>query len=618
MTDVSIEFQPGGKRVSVSLGTFLTEAIEEAGILLPLDCGGNGTCGRCRVRIDGDASPPDEAEIKVIGKELNGEGWRLACRTTVLGNLTVTLSDSVDTLETSWDIHSENGVPQETGSPVITSTDLNIPQPAMTDPRSDLRRVLECIPVTSGIPPFSDHVTAGLVSTECRRRNWNIGAFLRGAELVGVGAPSLEPFGIAVDLGSTKVAAYLVGLVTGNILASMGRLNPQIAFGADVVTRIQRAIQRPDDGLKQTLLIRQALNGMARDLAHQVGVDIERICEMSVVGNSVMIHLLLGLPLEQLGSPPFVSSIEQAMDIKSREIGITLSPGAYVHIPPLVGGFVGSDNVAMIIGSDLDRPGGCRLGLDIGTNTEVVVTSPDSSRPLYIASAPSGPTFEGAHLSSGMRALGGAISKVTLSDGHISVTTIDGQVPKGICGSGIIDAVSELLRAGIINRQGHLDRTQPGVATGGDIRSIRYRLVHGSETATGNDIVLTQKDIGQVQLAKAAIIAAAEILLSKAGLKPSDITEVVLAGSFGSHIDLESARRIGLIPDIPRAVYRQVGNAAGKGARMVLNAIESRRRSEAVPGLANYVELTGEKQFNTLFARNLSFPSALKGPQGSV
>lgn len=606
---VNVEFNPGGQSVALQKGGLITEAMLTAGVLLPLDCGGKGTCGRCLVQVEGAVSPPNDAEERLLDQSRLEQGFRLACQTRALGDLRVVIPDTAETADSSWRIDLGDLSATQTNSPVITSVDCRVQAPTLEDPRADLRRVLEAVtPPAAGEGEgelWGDPATATQITRMAREKDWNLRVYKRGSEVVGVAGPGDAALGVAVDLGSTKIAAYLIDLEKGEVLNSRGRLNPQVAFGADVVTRLQRAIHDPDDRRQLTSLVRRALGDLVVELSSSVGVEPSCITEMSLVGNTAMTHLLLGLPVEQLGAPPFVASLDQAIDLKAREIGLNLAPGAYLYLPPLVGGFVGADNVAMIMGADLDLPGPCRLGLDIGTNTEVVLTAPGSEHPLLIASAPSGPTFEGAHLSSGMRAMAGAVSRVQLDKGRLVWSTIDGGKPAGICGSGIIDAVAEMARGGIINAQGHLDQSLPQVKV--DERSIRYILVPGEQSATGKDIVVTQADISQVQLAKGAINAAAFTLLHLAGLEPFDISEIVLAGSFGSNFDVENARSIGLIPDAPAAIYRQVGNAAGKGAQQMLNNQEARIRAEAIPSMARYLELASEPLFNKLFARSLAF-----------
>lgn len=605
---VEVTFQPSMLSARVASGSLITEAMLDAGVFIPQDCGGNGTCGSCQVSVDGKVSEPSDAEKNLLDPDQLEEGWRLACQTEVLGDLTVFVPGTLGTSQSSWKIDEGDTVPGEPGTPVITSVVSKIPPPSLKDSRADLRRVVESIYDNEGTDRFyADTFTASQVTYMARRYDWNLNVFRRGRELVGVSASDQKPLGLAVDLGSTKLAGYLLDLESGKIIASKGRLNPQVAFGADVVTRLQKAVTGSVESRRLTEMVRDALNGLAQELTESVNAETARICEISVVGNSVMIHLLLHLPLEQLGAPPFVTCTDQSIDIKARDIGLDSAPGAYLHLPPLIGGFVGSDNVAMVMGGDLDCPGECRLGLDIGTNTEVVLALPGQEPSLLIASAPSGPTFEGAHLSSGMRAMGGAISRVIIKEGRPLCETIDGAEPAGLCGSGIIDAIAEMLREGIINGQGHLDQTNDRVKA--DEGFIRYVLVPSDDSATGRDIVITQSDISQLQLAKGAISAAAATLLSIAGLESKDLTVVALAGSFGSHFDVVNARRIGLIPDVSGADYKQIGNAAGRGAQFVLNNREARDRAISIPGMTRYVELTSQPNFNSLFARSLLFPA---------
>lgn len=601
----TVDIHPSGHRAEVPLNTLLTDALVQAGAILPLDCGGKGTCGRCRVQVEGSVNEPGAAEKKLLEAGQLAAGWRLACQVRVMGDVQVRISEDLEDPESNWRIDEGDLLRQLEGTPVVAAVECEVPYPSLDDPRSDVRRLAEFVETRMGRSVTADHRTAAQVSRRCRRFDWKVRAFVREREIIGVSGMGDGPLGLAVDLGSTKLAAYLIDLQTGRILASKGRLNPQIFFGADVVTRLQHAVSRPQDARRLSNLVRTALNLLAADLARSAGFDPTSICDMAVAGNSVMTHLLLELPLDALGASPFVACLDGAVSVKARELGFALAPGAAVYLPPLIGGYVGSDNVAMILGTDLDRPGACRLGLDIGTNTEVVLAVAGATPSLFVASAPSGPTFEGAHLSSGMRAMGGAVSKVRMENGLPVCDTIDGNKAAGICGSGIIDALAVLLDEGIITPMGRLDPSRPGVIK--DDRSARYTLVPGTHSATGRDIAVTQSDISQVQLAKAAIMAAIQTLLACAGMEASDIGEVILAGSFGSHIRMDHARRIGLVPDLPGAAYTQSGNAAGKGIQKILFSREQRQRAEAVPHLCRYVELTRESMFKTLFARSLAF-----------
>ncbi|ADK85021.1 ferredoxin [Desulfarculus baarsii DSM 2075] len=607
-TSATVHVLPDGPTIIAPLGAKLSDVLVEAGLSLAMDCGGKGLCGRCLVWVEGAVSAVEPEEAKQIDPALLARGHRLACQARVAGELNVRLPEPERLDAKAWRIEGDEDGPPAMTEPALNGIDLHLPAPSLQDPRSDQRRLEDAL-AAAGRPEarLDDPLAAGQLSRLAREAGWRLRAVLRGRRVVGVGPWGQPALGLAVDLGSTKLAAYLCDMENGAILAAKGMLNPQASFGADVVTRLQRAIAKPDDGRRLTAMIRQAIDDLAGEMTRQAGVERQRVMAMSLVGNSVMTHLFLGLPLAQLAAPPFVACLDQPLDLPAERLGLRLAPGALVHLPPLVGGFVGSDNVAMIMGAGLDGAERCRLGLDIGTNTEVTLSVPGRDKPLLIASAPSGPTFEGAHLSAGMRAMAGAIHRVGVEGGRLAVQTIDGSPPAGVCGSGVIDAVAELNRHGLINKLGHLDRGHPLVRVDGT--GARFVLAGADQSAHGAEVAISQADIGQVQLAKAAIRAAGQTLLALAGLSESDLEEVVLAGSFGSNFGVENAKAMGLIPDVAGAVYRQVGNAAGVGARWALLDMAARRRALAIPAKAQYVELTGESRFNGLFARNLAFPA---------
>ncbi len=356
----------------------------------------------------------------------------------------------------------------------------------------------------------------------------------------------------------------------------------------------------------------EGLNRLARELAAAAGLSPENIEEAVVVGNTAMHHLLFRLPVSQLARAPYVPALAAPLEVKAREVGLRLAPGAYVYSPPVIGGFVGADHVAMILGSRIDEADGAILGLDVGTNMEVVLKYGGK---MISCSCASGPAFEGAHISSGMRAVEGAIQAVRLKNGgrEVEVETVGGGKPLGICGSGILDAVAELYRAGVIDSRGHLDRTHPRVRTGNG-GPPEFVLVTADESGTGRDITVTQKDISEVQLAKAAISAGTKLLLQAAGLRLEDVQEVVVAGAFGTHLKVSSAVDIGMFPPLPEAVYRQVGNAAGTGARAMLLSRTARKRAEDLAGQVGYLELTVQRSFNETFASALPFPGSYRTP----
>lgn len=604
---VRVRFEPSGREAAAPRGAAIAEALALAGITLPLDCGGNGTCGRCAVLASGGLAPPDDAEAALAAEGEPDPRRRLACRAILTGDATVWLPPTADHDRQGWPLEPEPPEPPEPGPPVIEALPCSPPPPTLEDHRSDLGRILASLPRLSGEPPWrADHRVAGQAGGLARAAGWDLAAYGRGREVVGLSRRGLPPLGAAVDLGSTKLAVYLMDLSDGRLLAARGRLNPQVAHGADVITRLHRAVTSPEDARRMTRLVREAVAALILAVAAEAGAEPSRVSEVCLVGNTAMTHLLLGLPVAQLAAAPFVAALDGPVEVKARELGLAVAPGAYVHIPPQIGGFVGADNVAMILGCDLDRGEAPRLGLDIGTNTEIVLSLPGADKPLLAASAPSGPTFEGAHLGSGMRAMDGAISKVWPEGGRVAHQVIGGGPAMGVCGSGVIDVLAALRRLGLLDERGRLDPSDPRL-TG---RGARRRLVLASarESGAGVEVAVSQGDVSQVQLAKAAIMAGIGTLLQAAGLAEGALGEVILAGSFGSGFDAANARLIGLLPAAPGAECRQVGNAAGRGARRMLVGLAQRRRGGGIPARTRYVELSSMPAFKTLFARNLAFP----------
>jgi len=383
-------------------------------------------------------------------------------------------------------------------------------------------------------------------------------------------------------------------------------MNPQISYGEDVISRIVHATQDEAGSGELARLIREALNAMLGALALEAGVARDQVVEACIVGNTAMTHLLLDLPLEQLAVSPFVAAASGALDVKASDLALDMAAGGYVHILPGVGGFVGADHVAMILGSDLDRRPGVVIGVDIGTNTEIALSSPDQKM-LTSASCASGPAFEGAHIHDGMRAASGAIEAVRLGPGEMVIKTIGDMPAVGLCGSGIVDVMAEMHRTGVISDRGRLNRAAPGVRRGE--HGWEFLLVPAASSGTGRDIVITQQDVSEIQLAKGAIATGIDLLLAATHTPPEAVTEVIVAGAFGSYLKLESALAIGLLPRLPNAHYQQVGNAAGVGARMALLSLKERQRAAHIAHQAGYIELTTQADFNNQFVQSLLFPT---------
>jgi uncharacterized 2Fe-2S/4Fe-4S cluster protein (DUF4445 family) len=408
--------------------------------------------------------------------------------------------------------------------------------------------------------------------------------------------------GLAVDAGTTKLAAYLVDLASGATLARVGAMNPQTAYGEDVVTRITYA--NTAVGAAQLLHERlvDELNRMVGELCTRAGAHRGQIVDAVVVGNTAMHHFVAGLPVRQLGEAPYVASVSDPVVVRAEEIGVQLDSGATLYLPPNIAGYVGSDHVAMLLASGLADTMQTVLALDIGTNTEISLSHKGA---IWSCSTASGPAFEGAHIHDGMRAAPGAIEHVRFLQGAFQVQTIAGAAPIGICGSGILDAVAQGLEAGIIDERGSLVKGHPLVSR--TESGPACLLVPAGRSGHGRDVVFTRSDVNEIQLAKGAIRAGTELLLEEAGIGASSLDNVIVAGAFGTYLDLESAIRVGLLVDVGRERYRQVGNAAGRGAEQLLLSRDRRALADRLAKRVRYVELTVHRSFTDMFAKSLGF-----------
>ncbi|MCL4394453.1 MAG: ASKHA domain-containing protein, partial [Chloroflexi bacterium] len=408
---------------------------------------------------------------------------------------------------------------------------------------------------------------------------------------------------VAVDVGTTKLACYLVDLETGQTRATMGVMNPQIAYGEDVMSRLEAAMvdAANADRLQRDLV--ECINSAVAQLCATAGAAPERLVDLCLVGNTAMHHLLAKLPVRPLALLPFVPALRSPLQVDADRLGLHAASVARVYLPPPIAGFVGSDHLAFLLAAGFHQDRRTRLGIDIGTNTEIALHA--GGRILSCSTA-SGPAFEGAHIRHGMRAAPGAIDRVRLGEDGLAHCDVLGSVPAvGICGSGILDAVAEMRRVHIVNRRGRMDPAGPGVQTEED-GTLILPLARGNNGS--RDVGITQRDVDQVLLAKGAIRAGIAILLDQLGVTPAEIEEIVIAGAFGSYLDPVNALRIGLLPDVPLERIHPVGNAAGAGARMLLASTECRRQAQALADRIEYVELTVVPGFNKCFAESMRLP----------
>lgn len=609
-----IRFQPIGRRISVPTGTTVYDAALRAGVELTSACGGEGRCGLCRVEpVSGDVTAVDAAERAVLGAQAD-EGIRLACRTEVLDDVAIRIPATSMLTGPRLQVAGVT-VPVEL-DPMVVAMPIAMQAPTLTDPRADLDRVADALSEQHQVTVTE--VTPAMLRTmgdHLRDNEWSVTAYVRDDRLIGIGPPGAVPLGLAVDLGTTKIAVHLLDLSTGSDLGASGVPNPQIVYGEDVISRLEYAYRNPEGREQLAMAARGAIDALAGELIDRAGYRRSQLVDSCIVGNTAMVHLLLGYPVKQLVKSPFVGCSARPIDVPSSEVGLEGAGGALVHIPGSIGGFVGSDHVAMILASGIDGADRTVLGIDIGTNTEIVLSKAGAGH-MTATSCASGPAFEGAHIVDGMRAAAGAIERLQITGTGIDYKTIEDTPPVGLCGSGIVDAVAELHRHGLINPRGRFEKNHPRVSVGG--HGPQLVLAAADTSGSGREVVITQHDVNEIQLAKGAIHAGVEILLELTDTRPEDVDAVLIAGAFGSFLTIDSAVDIGLIPHLPRAGYRQVGNAAVVGAiRMLVSAAE-RRRAVAILDNTGYEELTVHPVFGRRFAMGMLLPDLHDNTDGEA
>ena len=596
---ITVDFEPLGRRARVEPGTTLLEAARQAGVGLNAVCGGAGTCGTCRVRVvAGEVTPPTGAE-----QESLADGFRLACQTRVLGDVRVDVPPTSITAPQRAQVEGREQ-PVEF-DPAVRSFDVAPEPPSLTDLRADATRLREALQEQHGVTVNRcDHGALCQLPDLLRGNGWHARLVVRDGEVVAVAPAGVSPLGLAVDIGTTKVAAYLVNLESGETLAAAGVMNPQIAYGEDVMARIAHAMDGEDKAQELQRAIVDGLNDLARTLCAEVGRDSAEVVEVVLVGNTCMHHLVLGLPVEQLGLAPYVAALSYSYELKAQELGLRLAPGAYVHLLPNIAGFVGADHVAMLLATGIHEASEVTVGLDIGTNTEISLAAEGR---LLSCSCASGPAFEGAHIRDGMRAAPGAVEWVRIVEGRVEYQTIDDAAPVGVCGSGVLDAVAELRKSGVLKANGAM-RSDGHPRVRGTGAKTEFVLVPAGERGALRDLVITRKDVNEIQLAKAAIRAGVAVLLKEAGLEEEQIERVVVAGAFGTYLDVDSAVAAGMFPVLPRERFVQVGNAAGIGAKLALMSRRCRRMTDDIARRVEYIELTTHPDFVGAYTAALMLP----------
>lgn len=612
-------------------------------------CAENATCGKCMVLVEEgrfekynieskreNLSPvgtEERAYLERRPKLLKEKGWeigqvRLSCQCRILGDVLINVPEES---RGNKQIVRKSARDREIEiKPAIRKYLVSMAPPNLERPIADWERLAKGLETSMALvrgteeklPRWHDfdidYACLRTLARTLREAKWSVTVTVRNdREVIAVQAGYHEDsYGAAVDIGSTTVALYLCNLRTGEVLASESEMNPQIVYGEDVMSRIQYAIDQPDGLEKLHKAIIATLNKLLSQAAHTANIRLDDIHEMVLVGNSTMHHVVLNLHPKDLGLAPFVPTIHKSLDIKARELGLHINPSGNIHVLPTIASFVGADTSAVILAEEPHKQDENWLLIDVGTNAELVL---GNRKRLVCTSTPTGPALEGAHVEYGMRAAPGAMERV-----HIDETTLEpkykvigvegwntdhaefvGQV-KGICGSAIIDAVAELFRAGIVDSRGKFKKDLDSKRVREGESGWEYVIAWKEETSIGRDIPITQQDVRQIQLAKAALFTAARTLLKRSNLESPD--KIILAGGFGSFIDKEKAMLIGLIPDCELDKVYAVGNAAGDGARIALLNVEKRNEIDSVTRKVERFELPTDPEFQNQFMLATSFP----------
>jgi len=608
-----VTFEPEGRTVSVMAGTTLVEAAGRAGVILDTPCGGTGTCGKCRVQIVLNPPAPSEMDRRHCSDDELEQGFRLACQARVEQEMRVVVP--LTTRFFDQKILTDGRGLRVALHPTVTKAHLQLAEPSIEDQRADADRLRAAL-VEKHVEPSLKVLRdiPGLI----RKHRFDVTAVTAEGRLIAVepGNTSHQNYGVAFDIGTTTVVGFLIDLTTGREAAVAARSNPQIAFGDDVVSRIRHTTENAN-GLKELQTrIAACMNDIIGECCRAAKIRLKDVYEITAVGNTTMGHILLGIPPEFVAQAPYVAAVRRSVNVSAREIGIRIHPNGLVHVLPNIAGFVGADTVGVILAADMIEAKEPVLAIDIGTNGELVLATPDK---LITCSTAAGPAFEGARIKHGMRAATGAIDKIMITS-DVEYNVIGDAPAQGLCGTALIDLVAELLRVGALDTMGRLlpPEEMPGNVpdavkrriVSGENNALDFVIVPKDATAFDGPLVLTQRDIRELQLAKGAIAAGVAILLKEGGLSPEALGRVLLAGAFGNFIRRKQAKRIGLLPDVTTDRILYIGNAAGAGARMALLSRRCKNTADRISEETEYLELAARADFQTEFMSAMLFPEA--------
>jgi uncharacterized 2Fe-2S/4Fe-4S cluster protein (DUF4445 family) len=634
---------PSGRRGKIQRGTLVLDAARQLGVEIESICGGRQTCEKCRVLVEegrfdkhgitsGDEhlSPRTETEIELL-KELGTPEQRLSCNARILGDVLITVPEgSRAKKQIIRKSASERTIEVDSA---IRQVYVEVDKAQLGMHRGDWGRLQDALAEQWNLTGLGIELqTLQHLQATLRKKDWKVTVTIWDEKQVIDVQPGYQEgaYGLAVDVGSTTVASYLCDLRTGELLATESAMNPQVSYGEDLMSRISYTMTNPDGLQKLNEAIIETINKLAVQAARSARISKGRIYEIALVGNTTMVHILLGINPIELGGAPFALANRDAMDIKARDLGLRLHPNANAHILPSEAGHVGADNVGVLVAEEPQMKDGIVLTVDVGTNAEIVLSSPGW---MYSASSPTGPAFEGGQISSGMRASPGAIERVRIDpdtklprfkvigderwsdEWQIGQSVPPDDQPKhlaaGICGSGIIEGIAELYLAGVITPDGRFNPELPCQRLIWDEhkRKGAYILATAEQSSSGGPVMITQDDVRNIQLAKAALYAGAKLLMMRANVR--NVDEIIMAGAFGSYIDPKHAMVLGLIPDCELGKVHAVGNAAGDGARIALLNRTKRRQAQEIAYRVKYIETAVDPDFQEEFVKAMHLPHKL-------
>jgi uncharacterized 2Fe-2S/4Fe-4S cluster protein (DUF4445 family) len=604
---VRLQFRPDGGDVRVPAGTTVFDAASWNGIAIDSTCGGHGTCKKCKVRVCSGAVPVSSVDPRAFTIDELRHGWRLACRAEATEDLEI----DVPPLQTRPKAALVGVGRHVILRPSVQKRYLELTEPTLEDQVSDVERVV------AAVDDFELRVHPGAVrmlGRTLRAANFQVTAVICDDLLIDVepGDTTADRHAIAFDLGTTTVVANLLDLATGQPLAVRSMLNRQQPYGADVISRVSATMMDPDALEALQARAAETLNQLANEVCEEAGIARERVYEMVVCGNVTMTQIALGIDPEPLAMAPFIIAAHRLPPVTAADFGVHLHPRAPAFTFPALGAYVGGDIVAGMLATGLTRDRRVRLFIDVGTNSEIALGSQDR---VVATAAPAGPAFEAAQIKCGMRAAEGAIEGVRIEGDELNLEVIGDTDPVGMCGSGLVDAVAQLVGAGLLDHSG---RFVPDEAAAEAHPVLAKRLVKVGEERVfvlawrgdepENAVYLSQRDVRELQFAKASIATGWRILMSQLGIAPEDVAQVLLAGSFGSYLSPASAVRIGLVPRLPLPRIVSAGNVAGEGAKMAALSLRERSAADAILDEVEYVELSGRADFNDMFIDQLAFP----------